>query len=167
MFRDIPAIRISVTIVAWEWGIIMLSRDHSTDMLQDDGVELAAAALSDAAANLQAIERELSAAEERIWQPHWSKSDPLAERLRRVGVSEATANMLMCMIQGWDALCRGEAIPAATHHVLDQQEQAERSANEQLAVILNARAAGPTMAAKMGAKMRARLISKRGRRFDQ
>src|SRR5258708_25462139 len=113
----------------------MLSRDHSSDVLQGCGDEQAAAVVSKAVANLEAIERELSAAEERIWQPHWSKSDPLAERLRRVGVSEATANMLMCMIQGWDALCRGEAIPAATHHVLDQQEQAERSADAQLAVL--------------------------------
>ncbi len=145
----------------------MLSRDHSMDMLQEDTAEQAAVAVNDAVAKLEAIERELSAAEERIWQPHWSKSDPLAERLRRVGVSEATANMLMCMIQGWDALCRGEAIPAATHHVLDQQEQAERSADAQLAVILKDRAASKSMAEKMGAKMRAKIISKRGRRFDQ
>ena len=145
----------------------MLSRNNSTDRLRDGDAENAAAAFNEAAANLQAIERELSAAEERIWQPHWSKSDPLAERLRRVGVSEATANMLMCMIQGWDALCRGEAIPAATHHVLDQQEQAERSADAQLAVILKDRAASKSMAEKMGAKMRAKIIAKRGRRFDQ
>jgi|SRR6266568_2494459 len=144
----------------------MLSRDHSSDVLQGCGAE-AAAALSEAVANLQAIERELSAAEERVWQPHWSKNDPLAERLRRVGVADATANMLMCLIQGWDALCRGEPIPAETNTVLDQQEQAERSANEQLAVILRSRAAGTSMAAKMGAKMRAGLVSKRGRRFDQ
>src|SRR5258707_1265402 len=82
-------------------GIIMLNRDHSTIVLQG-GEEQAAAAFSDAVANLQAIEREISAAEERVWQPHWSKSDPLAERLRRVGVTDATANMLMCLIQGWD-----------------------------------------------------------------
>ena len=40
------------------------------------------------------------------------------------------------MIQGWDALCRGEPIPAATNTRLDQQEQAERSAGAQPAVIL-------------------------------
>jgi hypothetical protein len=145
----------------------MPSRDHSTDVLQGCGDAQAAAAISEAVANLRAIERELAAAEERVWQPHWSKSDPLEERLRRVGVTDATANMLMCLIQGWDALCRGEPIPAETHTVLDQQEQAERSANEQLAVILHDRAVGRSMAAKMGAKMRARLVSKRGRRFDQ
>jgi hypothetical protein len=71
------------------------------------------------------------------------------------------------MIQGWDALCRGEPIPAATNTLLDQQEQAERSADAQLAVILKDRAASTSMAAKMGAKMRAKIISKRGRRFDQ
>ena len=136
-------------------------------MLRDGDAEQAAAALSDAAANLQAIERELSAAEERVWQPHWSKSDPLAERLRRVGVTDATANMLVCLVEGWDALCRGEPIPAETNTLLDQQEQAERSANEQLAVIVKRQSAGPSMAAKMGAKMRAKMISKRGRRFDQ
>jgi dihydroxyacetone kinase-like predicted kinase len=144
----------------------MLSRDLSSDVLQGRDAE-AAAALSEAVANLQAIERELSAAEERVWQPHWSKSDPLAERLRRVGVTDATAKMLMCLIQGWDALCRGEPIPAETNTVLDQQEQAERSANEQLAVIVKRQSAGTSMAAKMGAKMRAKLISRRGRRFDQ
>src|SRR3954463_4323139 len=100
----------------------MLSRDHSTDALQGRGAE-AEAALSEAIANLQAIERELSAAEQRVWQPHWSKSDPLAERLRRVGVTDATAKMLMCLIQGWDALSRGEPIPVETNTVLDQQEQ--------------------------------------------
>jgi hypothetical protein len=145
----------------------MLSRDQAMDVLQEGGAEQAAAALSDAAAKLEAIERELSAAEERIWQPHWSKNDPLAERLRRVGVAEATANILISMVQGWDALCRGEPMPAQTHRVLDQQEQAERSADAQLAVILRDRAANSTMAAKMGAKMRAKIISKRGRRFDQ
>lgn len=145
----------------------MLSRDHSMDVLQEGNAEQAAAALSDAVAKLEAIESELSAAEERIWQPHWSKNDPLAERLRRVGVAEATANMLICMIQGWDALCRGEPIPAATNTLLDQQEQAERSADAQLAVILKDRAASTSMAAKMGAKMRAKIISRRGRRFDQ
>ena len=142
----------------------MLSRDHSTEVPQGSEAE---AALSEAVANLQAIERELSAAEERVWQPHWSKSDPLAERLRRVGVTDATAKMLMCLIRGWDALCRGEPIPAETNTVLDEQEQAERSANEQLAAILRHRAAGTSMAAKMGAKMRAGLVSKRGRHFDQ
>jgi hypothetical protein len=144
----------------------MLSRDHSMDVLREGGTEQAAAALSDAVAKLQAIERALSSAEERIWQPHWSKSDPLAERLRRVGVAEATAKMLICMMAGWDALCRGEPIPAATNMLLDQQERAERSADAQLAVILKDRAANRSMAAKMGAKMRARLLSKRGR-FDQ
>jgi hypothetical protein len=145
----------------------MLSRDHSSDVLQGCGDEQAAAVLSKAVANLQAIERELSAAEERVWQPHWSKSDPLAERLRRVGVSNATANMLMSLIQGWDALCRGEAMPAETNTVLDQQEQAERSADQQLAVIVKRQSAGTSNAAKMGAKMRAGLVSKRSRRFDQ
>jgi hypothetical protein len=151
----------------WKEGINMLSRDETGDVLHNGGDEQAAAALSKALANLQAIERELSAAEERIWQPHWSKSDPLAERLRRVGVTDATANMLISLIQGWDALRRGEPIPAETHTVLDQQEQAERSADEQLAIILKDRAANKSMAAKMGAKMRARIISKRGQRFDQ
>ena len=144
----------------------MLSRDHSSDV-QGCGDEKAVAALGDAVANLQAIERELAAAEERVWQPHWSKSDPLAERLRRVGVTDATANMLMCLIQGWDALCRGEPIPAQTNMVLDQQEQAERSADEQLAVIVKDRSAGKSMAEKMGVRMGARLRSKPGRRFDQ
>ena len=144
----------------------MLSRDSSRDALRDGDAEQAADALSAAAANLQAIERELSAAEERVWQPHWSKSDPLAERLRRVGVTDATANMLVCLVQGWNALRRGEPIPAETNTLLDQQEQAERSADEQLAVIVKSRSAG-TMAAKMGAKMRAKMVSKRGRRFDQ
>jgi dihydroxyacetone kinase-like predicted kinase len=145
----------------------MLGRDHSADMLRDSDAEKAAAALSDAAANLQAIERELSAAEDLIWQPHWSRSDPLAERLRRVGVTDATANTLMCLIQGWDAFCRGEPMPAQTNTVLDQQEQAERSANEQLAAIVKCRSTGTSMAAKMGARMGARLRSKRSRRFDQ
>jgi hypothetical protein len=154
-------------MLRWKEGIIMLSRDETGDVLQNCGDEQTAAALSKAVANLQAIERELSAAEERVWQPHWSKSDPLAERLRRVGVTEATANMLLSLIQGWNALCRGEPIPAETHMVLDQQEQAERSANEQLAIVLRDRAANRSMAAKMGAKMRAKIISKHGRRFDQ
>jgi hypothetical protein len=145
----------------------MLSRSNSTDRLRDGDAENAAAAFNEAAANLQAIERELSAAEERIWQPHWSKGDPLAQRLRRVGVTDATANMLICLIQGWDALCRGEPIPAETHTVLDQQEEAARSADEQLAVIVKCRSIGTTTAAKMGARMGAKLRSKRGRRFDQ
>ena len=145
----------------------MLSRDHSSDVLQGCGDEQAADVLSKAVANLQAIERELSAAEERVWQPHWNKGDPLAERLRRVGVTDATAKMLMSLIQGWDALCRGEPIPAETNTVLDQQEKAERSADRQLEVIVKRQSAGTSMAAKMGAKMRARIISKRGRRFDQ
>ena len=145
----------------------MLIRDHSGDVLQGGVDEQAEAALGDAVANLQAIEREISAAEERVWQPHWSKSDPLAERLRRVGVTDATANMLISLVQGWDALCRGEPMPAETNSVLDQQEQAERSANEQLAVIVKCRATGTANAARMGEKMRARLISKRGHRFDQ
>jgi hypothetical protein len=145
----------------------MLSRDYSGHALLDGDAEKAAAALSDAVANLQKIERELSAAEERIWQPHWSKSDPLAERLRRVGVTDATANMLVCLVEGWDALCRGEPMPAKTNVVLDQQEQAERSANEQLAVILRDRSVSTSMAARMGARMGAKLRSKRGRRFNQ
>jgi hypothetical protein len=145
----------------------MLSRDYSGHALLDGDAEKAAAALSDAVANLQKIERELSAAEERIWQPHWSKSDPLAERLRRVGVTAATANMLVCLVEGWDALCRGEPMPAKTNVVLDQQEQAERSANEQLAVILRDRSVSTSMAARMGARMGAKLRSKRGRRFNQ
>ena len=142
----------------------MLSRDHSTDVPQGREAE---AAISEAVANLQAIERELSAAEQRVWQPHWSKSDPLAERLRRVGVTDATAKMLMCLIRGWDALCRGEPIPAETNSVLDQQEHAERSADQQLAVIVKRQSARTANTAKMGAKMRAGLVSKSRRRFHQ
>ena len=145
----------------------MLGRDQSADLLRDGDAEKAADALNDAAANLQAIERELSAAEDLVWQPHWSRSDPLAERLRRVGVTDATANTLMSLIEGWDAFCRGEPMPVETHTVLDRQEQAERSANEQLAVIVKCRSTGTSMAAKMGARMGARLRSKRSRRFDQ
>src|SRR4051812_38356806 len=107
VFRDIPAIRSGLTMLRWNRGINMLRTDISTDLLWDSDAEKAAAALSNAAANLQAIERELSAAEDLVWQPHWSKSDPLAERLRRVGVTDATANTLMSLIQGWDAFCRG------------------------------------------------------------
>jgi dihydroxyacetone kinase-like predicted kinase len=145
----------------------MLRTDTSKHLLSDGDTENAAAALAAAAANLQAIERELSAAEDRIWQPHWSKSDPLAERLRRVGVTDATAKTLICLIEGWDAFCRGEPMPAETNTLLDQQEQAERSADRQLAVILKSRSIGTSMAAKMGARMGTRLRSKRSRRFDQ
>jgi hypothetical protein len=145
----------------------MLRTNNSIDLLRDGDAENAAAALAAAAANLQAIERELSAAEDMIWQPHWSKSDPLAERLRRVGVTEATANTLISLVQGWDAFCRGEPMPAETNTVLDQQERAERSADKQLAAIVKCRSTGTSMAAKMGARMGARLRSKRSRRFDQ
>jgi len=145
----------------------MLRTDISTDLLRDGDAENAAAALAAAAANMQAIERELSAAEDLIWQPHWSKSDPMAERLRRVGVTDATAKTLMSLIQGWDAFCRGEPMPAETNAVLDRQEQTERSANKQLAVMVKCRSTGTSMAARMGAKMSARLRSKRSRRFDQ
>ena len=145
----------------------MLRTDNSIDLLRDGDAENAAAALAAAAANLQAIERELSAAEDMIWQPHWSKSDPLAERLRRVGVTEATANTLISLIQGWDAFCRGEPMPAETNTVLDQQERAERAADKQHAAIVKCRSTGTSMAAKMGARMGARLRSKRSRRFDQ
>jgi hypothetical protein len=145
----------------------MLRTNNSIDLLRDGDAENAAAALAAAAANLQAIERELSAAEDMIWQPHWSKSDPLAERLRRVGVTEATANTLISLVQGWDAFCRGEPMPAETNTVLDQQERAERAADKQLAAIVKCRSTGTSMAAKMGARMGARLRSKRSRRFDQ
>jgi hypothetical protein len=145
----------------------MLRTHNSIDLLRDGDAENAAAALAAAAANLQAIERELSAAEDMIWQPHWSKSDPLAERLRRVGVTEATANTLISLVQGWDAFCRGEPMPAETNTVLDQQERAERAADKQLAAIVKCRSTGTSMAAKMGARMGARLRSKRSRRFDQ
>jgi hypothetical protein len=145
----------------------MLRTNNSIDLLRDGDAENAAAALAAAAANLQAIERELSAAEDMIWQPHWSKSDPLAERLRRVGVTEATANTLISLVQGWDAFCRGEPMPAETNTVLDQQERAERATDKQLAAIVKCRSTGTSMAAKMGARMGARLRSKRSRRFDQ
>jgi dihydroxyacetone kinase-like predicted kinase len=145
----------------------MLRTDISTHLLSDGDAENAAAALAAAAANLEAIERELSAAEDLIWQPHWSKNDPLPERLRRVGVTDTTARTLLCLIEGLDAFCRGEPMPAETNTVLDQQEQAERSANKQLAVVLNSRSIGTSMAAKMGVRMGARLRSKRSHRFEQ
>ena len=68
----------------------------------------AAAAFCDAITNLEAIERELSAAEEWVWQPHWSKHDPLAEHLRRVGVTTATVESVICLVRGWDAIRRAK-----------------------------------------------------------
>ena len=109
----------------------MLCKEDMRGELRVSDAEKAAAAFRDAITNLDAIECELSAAEERIWQPHWSKHDPLAERLRRLGVTAATVELVVCLIRDWHAFRRGE--PLRTDTLLDQHGQSEASANEQLA----------------------------------
>ena len=81
------------------------------------------------------------AAEQRLWQPHWSKNDPLDKRLRRVGMADATVDMVVCLMSGWEAFNRGEPFSAATNALLDQHEQSVASADRQLATILEQRAA--------------------------
>jgi len=116
-------------------------RKSLRDELQASDAEKAEAALLDAIATLDEIERELAAAEQRLWQPHWSKNDPLDKRLRRVGMADATVDMVVCLMSGWEAFNRGEPFSAATNALLDQHEQSVASADRQLATILEQRAA--------------------------
>jgi hypothetical protein len=117
----------------------MLGRDYPAETLQVGDAEKAKIALYDALIHLDEIERELSAAEQRIWQPHWRKDDPLRERLRRVGVTDSTANTVVSLICGWEALRCGKPLPAEANVILDGQERAELSANEQLNAIVKSR----------------------------
>lgn len=106
----------------------MLSKDDPRNDFPASDTEKAAAAVRHAVVSLDAIERELSAAEQQLWQLHWSKDDPLVERLRRVGVSDATAEMVVDLVRGWEALCCGKPMPAETNAILDRLERGERTA---------------------------------------
>jgi hypothetical protein len=117
----------------------MLSREYLRNELQAGDAQKARTALYEAVIQLDEIERELAAAERRIWQPHWRKDDPLRERLRRVGVTDSTANAVVSLIGGWEALRCGKPLPAETNAILDRQERAELSANEQLSAIVQSR----------------------------
>jgi hypothetical protein len=117
----------------------MVGSEYMAETLQVGDAEKAKTALYDALIHLDEIERELAAAEQRVWQPHWSKDDPLRERLRRVGVTDSTANTVVSLIRGWEALRCGKPLPAEASAILDDQERAELSANEQLTAIVKSR----------------------------
>lgn len=119
----------------------MLKNELPTEALWISDQEHAAEALQQAIANLDAIEQEIALAEQKMWQPHWRVDAPLDERLRRVGVTPATADMVVCLVRGWTAFANGEAFPDDTNALLDLHAESEESANRQLAAIVNDRAA--------------------------
>ncbi len=93
-----------------------------------------------------AFERRLRAEERKIWQPHWSHSDALAERLSRVGYPLEAIDLLKKHLEIINQLLRGEPLAADIQAKLEQRDVAQRAAAEsavkQLAAIVVAAPTG-------------------------
>ena len=92
----------------------------------------------------RAFERRLREEEREIWQPDWSHSDALAERLSRVGYPQETIDALKKHLDIINRLLNGEPLSPDILRDLDQMDAAKRAAGEsavkQLAAIVIATA---------------------------
>jgi hypothetical protein len=98
----------------------------------------AIAKLRELIADIDEWEADLQALEREVWQPHWSHSDPLADRLRRVGFEGDKIREVERRMTVMGALIRGEPIPSDIQAEIDSASAAEDSALSQLATVVSA-----------------------------
>lgn len=98
--------------------------------------ERVVAGLRQAIADLDEMEATICKLEDRVWQPHWSRNDPLHDRLLRTGVSRAAADKIQMWIDCMDKIKRGSPLPEEANRALADTDAAEASAKQQLAALL-------------------------------
>jgi len=92
--------------------------------------------LREIVADLDELEVDLRKAEDAVWQPHWSRNDPLPDRLLRVGVSRTAVDKVKRRFDCMDMIRRGEPLPDEGKNILANADAAEESATQQLAAIV-------------------------------
>jgi len=91
-------------------------------------------------AEFEEWEASVYAAEQEVWQPHWSRRDPIRDRLLRIGVSVEMATEAQRNLDVAATIIRAGIILPATKKQLNAEAQVERSALDQLAAIAGRRA---------------------------
>lgn len=86
--------------------------------------------------DLDEMERVLYAAEERLWQPHWSRNDPLSERLARVGVNGQLIRRVCSWMDAMSLLAAGKPLPPEFKAELAKHDAAGAAALQQLSDIV-------------------------------
>ncbi len=87
-------------------------------------------------AELEEWETALWEEEKKVWQPHWSRDDPLRDRMLRIGMSPEQVAEFERRLAATQAMILGKSIPADIRKELDDIDAAENSALEQLSNIV-------------------------------
>jgi hypothetical protein len=74
--------------------------------------EKAIARLRELMRDWEEFEALIRAAEDKVWQPHWSYNDPLVVRLRRIGLDEETVRRAKEHLDKLALIVSGKALPA-------------------------------------------------------
>jgi hypothetical protein len=90
-------------------------------------------------AYLEEWETELWEEEKKVWQPHWSRDDPLRDRMLRIGMSPEQVAEFERRLAATKDIILGKSIPADIQKELDDVEAAENSALQQLSNIVGSR----------------------------
>jgi len=98
----------------------------------------AVAELRSAIVEVHEFEAVLRNAERRVWQPHWSHADPLAERLARIGANGDTIKQVKLIFARIDRVATGKPISIKAQRRIAAMHAAETSALTQLAGIVAA-----------------------------
>ncbi len=115
-----------------------VSRDEIERELNASEADRAIGLLRRTNADFEEIERELQAAEKRKGL-EIAPDIPLVSRLARLGYSERDLNTVMEMLAALDDLRNGRPISERARAMLSNREAARRSADQQLAAIIERR----------------------------
>jgi hypothetical protein len=121
-------------------GADMPSKEELEAELQESDMDKAVRRLRETIAHFNEWEAQLRTLEKKVWQPHWSHDDPLADRLLRIGKNPVEIAKIERRLEAFEALCNGRPIQADIQEELDEQmareKRAEKSATDLLANLI-------------------------------
>jgi hypothetical protein len=92
--------------------------------------------MRDQMADFEEWESALFKQEQTVWEPHWSRSDPLTGRLSRIGRTPQEIEKVATFADVVSRAARGEPLSPEMQRMADEQAAAENSAMQQLTGIV-------------------------------
>jgi citrate synthase len=105
--------------------------------------ERIAAKLKDLIHDFDETEHNLQKLEAEQGLPTFYRTKPLAERMKHLGMSREAIEQIEVLLAAIESIVKGDELPEATKKLLAQQADAEYSAIDQLASLLESRKARP------------------------
>lgn len=111
----------------------MVTKKEIEAELNLSDLDAAVARAREMAADFQEFLETLRAEEREVWQPHWSHSDPLRDRLLRTGRSLEAVQEFEARLKAMQLLILGKPVPPQIQKELDDADAAGNAALQQLA----------------------------------